>query len=87
MSHYLKGNIDFSAFYILDVIPQNKENAVVLLAPIICGEYSYFNLQYKDNSLWYGTIENMMEHCVHNRYISRLKAKILIHRYYKNKTN
>lgn len=83
MAHYLKGNIDFSSFYIVDVIPQNKHNAVILLAPTIKEKYSHFNLQYKDRSLYYGTIEGMMEQCITCGYISRLRANIRILQYHR----
>lgn len=67
----------------MDVIPQNKKYAVVLLAPIKKGEFGYFNLQYMDNSLYYSNIEEMMENCIHSGYISRLRATILAYQYNK----
>lgn len=83
MLHFLKANIDFSSFYIVDIIPQNKKDAVVLLAPISEGEYSYFNLQYRDKSHYYGTFESMLEACVHYKYVSKFKAKRIKKRYKK----
>lgn len=85
MNHYLKGNIDFSAFYILEVIPQNLKYAVVLLAPTKNSPYSYFNLQYMDKNLYYHSIEKMMEHCVDYGYVSSLRSKIIILRFNRTK--
>lgn len=35
IAHYLCNSwIDFQTFYILDIIPQNKDDAVIILAPL-----------------------------------------------------
>ena len=43
VAHYLRNTwIDFQTFYILDIIPQNKDDAVVILCPLYPAEDKVF---------------------------------------------
>ncbi len=85
IAHYLKDNIDFSEFYIVEIIPQNKTDALVLLAPLKTKEHSYFNMQYMDKSHYYISFESMVNACIKYKYISKFKGKRLIKRYQKTR--
>ena len=44
VAHYLRNTwIDFQTFYILDIIPQNKDDAVVILCPLYLTRRSLFS--------------------------------------------
>lgn len=48
-AHYLKNtDIDFATFFILDIAVQDKDNAVLILAPINPNVDRYFSTQYTD---------------------------------------
>lgn len=83
-AHYLRGNVDFDSFFILDIAVQDKKNAVLLLAPRDITTDKFFCMQYRGHSYFYGSIENMMESCVKCRYLSRAAAKRLTRKYHKS---
>lgn len=84
IAHYLRGNVDFDSFFILDIAVQDKENAVLLLAPRDMTTDKFFCMQYRGRSYFYGSIENMMDACVKCRYLSPAAAERLIRRYIKS---
>lgn len=84
IAHYLRGNVDFDSFSILDISVQDKEDAVLLLAPRNITTDKLFCMQYRGHSYFYSSIENMMDACVQCRYLSRAAAKRLIRRYIKS---
>lgn len=84
IARYLRGNVDFDSFFILDIAVQDDENAVLLLAPRDITTDKFFCMQYKGHSYFYSSIENMMEACVQCQYLSRISAKRLIRKYYKS---
>lgn len=83
ISNYLRNShIDFGSFYILDIIPQNENDAVVLLAPKHGNEIRHFHLQTKCTSNYFSTVENLMIACVEYGYCKRSYAdKLLEHHY------
>ena len=83
ITHYLWGNVDFDSFFILDITVQDKENAVLLLAPRDITTDKFFCMQYRGHSYFYGSIENMMEVCVKCRYLRPAAAKRLTKKYLK----
>lgn len=83
-AHYLRGSIDFDSFFILDIAVQDKDNAALLLAPRDISTDKYFCMQYRGNSYFYGSVENMMEACVEYKYLSRTAANQLTKKYYKS---
>lgn len=87
IAHYLRGNVDFDSFFILDIAVQDKDNAVLLLAPRDITTDKFFCMQYKGRSYFYNSMENMMEACVGCRYLSRNAAKRLTRKYYKSTGN
>ena len=60
LDRHLHGHVDFSSFHLLAIIPRKKKPAVILLAPKDGRNHTYFNLQYGEFSLWYGTLEDML---------------------------
>lgn len=84
IAHYLRGNVDFDSFFILDIAVQDKENAVLLLAPKDITTDKFFCMQYRGRSYFYSSIENMMDACMNCRYLSRAAAERLIRKYYKS---
>lgn len=47
-AHYLRNSwIDFQTFYILDIIPQNKDDAVIILTPLHPAEDHVFFVWYQ----------------------------------------
>jgi len=84
IAHYLRGNVDFDSFFILDIAVQDKENAVLLLAPRDMTTDKFFCMQYRGRSYFYSSIENMMDACVKCQYLSRVSAKRLIRKYDKS---
>lgn len=84
IAHYLRGNVNFDSFFILDIAVQDKENAVLLLAPKDMTTDKFFCMQYCGHSYFYSSIENMMEACVKCQYLSRISAKRLIRKYDKS---
>lgn len=59
IARYLRGNVDFDSFFVLDIAVQDKENAVLLLAPRDITTDKFFCMQYHEHSYFYGSIENM----------------------------
>lgn len=84
IARHLRGNVDFDSFFILDIAVQDRENAVLLLAPRDMTTDKFFCMQYKGHSYFYGSMENMMEACVKCRYLRRAATKRLIRKYYKS---
>lgn len=83
IEHYLRGNVDFDSFFVLDIAVQDKENAVLLLAPRDITTDKFFCMQYHGHSYFYCSIENMMEACVKCQYLRPAAAKRLIRIYHK----
>lgn len=82
MELYLKdAHIDFTAFRIIEAFPVGRGGAVVLLAPRENASHSYFNLQYRSHSAYYGSLEEMLDICVENEYISRREANRIVREY------
>ena len=51
IAHYLCNSwIDFQTFYVLDIIPQNKDDAVIILAPLHPEEDPVFFVWYQGKS-------------------------------------
>ncbi len=72
LEYYLRNSvIEFTDNYLLEVIPQDKKEAVILTAPKSFADYRYFSLQYNGNKFYYGTIEQMMDYCVAHGYLNR----------------
>ena len=84
IAHYLRGNVDFDSFFVLDIAVQDKENAVLLLAPRDITTDKFFCMQYRWHSYFYGSIENMMEACVKCLYLHPAAAKRLTRKYHKS---
>lgn len=84
IAHYLRGNVDFDSFSILDIAVQDKDNAVLLLAPRDVTTNKFFCMQYCGHSYFYNCMENMMQACVKCQYLSPAAAKRLIRKYYKS---
>lgn len=84
IAHYLRGNVDFDSFFVLDIAVQDKENAVLLLAPRDITTDKFFCMQYRGHSYFYGSIENMMEACVKCQYLHPAAAKRLTRKYHKS---
>ena len=84
IAHYLWGNVDFDSFFVLDIAVQDKEDAVLLLAPRDITTDKFFCMQYRGHSYFYGSIENMMEACVKYQYLHPAAVKRLIKRYHKS---
>ena len=84
IARYLRGNVDFDSFFILDIAVQDKNNAVLLLAPRDIAADKFLCMQYKGRSYFYSSIENMMEACVKCQYLSHAAVKRLVRRYYKS---
>ena len=82
LEHYLRDCcIDFKDEMLIEVIPQDDNNAVVLTAPRSHREYSYYRLMYKGAGLYYNSIETMMNACVDVGYVSRRNADKVIRDY------
>lgn len=84
IARYLRGNVDFDSFFILDIAVQDKDNAVPLLAPRDITADKFFCMQYRGRSSYYNSVENMVKACVECRYFSRATAKRLTRKYYKS---
>lgn len=84
IARYLRGNVDFDSFFVLDIAVQDKENAVLLLAPRDMTTDKFFCMQYKGNSYFYGSIENMMKACVKCQYLRPTTAKWLMRKYHRS---
>lgn len=86
LEHYLRhSTIEFKDNWLLAVVPQNKDEAVILTAPKVEGLYKYFHLQYNGEGHYYSTIEQLANACVRDGYISPIEATLLIRRYNKLK--
>lgn len=81
IAHYLCNSwIDFQTFYILDIIPQNKDDAVIILAPLHPEEDPVFFVWYQGKRYPYQSFERMIDilvECGHinRRYADSLKKK------------
>lgn len=84
IARYLRGNVDFDSFFILDIAVQDKEDAVLLLAPRDMTTDKFFCMQYRGRSYFYNSMENMMDACVKCRYLSCASAERLIRKYDKS---
>lgn len=83
LEKYLKGGIDFDAFYLVSAEPVNETYAVMFLAPKTPGVYKYFNVRYGEmTSRWFATIEAATDYAVEKGLINRLKANLINNRYY-----
>ncbi len=83
--HYLRAHIDFSAFLLLGMFPQNKSDAVILLAPRDPSRDMYFNVQYKGNNAYFTDVEQMTDYCKAHKYISSFQARKICKYYNKLK--
>lgn len=78
-------HVDFTAFEILEIIPQKNDHAVVFLAPRTFGTNSYFCVQYMDNHNYYGSLEKMLEVSVAYERITDKDAERIKKDYYTRK--
>lgn len=86
LNYYLRdAHIDFTAFEILEVIPQKNDHAVVFLAPRILGTNSNFCVQYMDNHNYYGSLEKMLGVSVAYERITDKEAERIKKDYYTRK--
>ncbi len=83
--HLRHAHIDFTAFRIIEILPQNNEHAVVLLAPKDAAPLNYFAYQHEDKCLYYNSIEDMLLSCVRRNYLTRRAADKIIKNFYKKK--
>ncbi len=82
LEFYLRNSdIEFRREYLLEVIPQDEKEAVILTAPKGLGEHSYFHFQYRSASFYFGTIEQMLDYCIERGYLNRRAADKLIKEY------
>lgn len=84
IARYLRGNVDFDSFFVLDIAVQDKKDAVLLLAPRDITTDKFFCMQYHGHSYFYGSIENMMEACVKCQYLRPAAAERLTRKYHKS---
>lgn len=84
IAHYLRGNVDFDSFFILDIAVQDKDNAVLLLAPRDVTTDKFFCMQYRGRFYFYSSIENMMDACIECQYLSPTTARRLTKKYHKS---
>lgn len=77
----LNYHLDFSTFFILDIIPRKDRNTIVLVVPKKIREHSYCGILLADNQgHWYPDCEQMLDAAVELGYISGLKRLLLRHR-------
>lgn len=82
VAHYLRNTwIDFQTFYILDIIPQNKDDAVVILCPLYPDEDKVFFVWYQGKQYPYQSFDNMIDALIECRHISRKEADSLKKKY------
>ncbi len=86
-THYLReAHIDFTSFDIVDIAPQPDDHAVVILAhkdPRI--GHLRFNVQYRGKSLWYESLERLMDICVSMKLYRRTEANRVLKNFYETK--
>ena len=81
-AHYLRDtSIDFTTFFILDIIVRDEDNAVVILAPRYPNTDLYFLAWYKGERHGFQSIDRMMAVLVEGKYISRFAADRLIRKF------
>ena len=74
-------HIDFSTFYVLDIIPRKNRSTIVFIVPKKVSEHSYCGILLGDNSgHWYPDYEQMLDAAAGLGYISGLKRLLLRHR-------
>ncbi len=79
LEYYLRNSvIEFTDNYLLEVIPQDEKDAVILTAPKIVMDYRYYAVEFKGVRHFYGTIEQMMDYCISCGYLNRRMADKLI---------
>lgn len=83
MERYLRTDIGLSEFRLFAVLPQTKEDAVLLLVPRCAGGNGYCNMKYRNGSRWFGSVGQMLDECVIEGYIGKLRAGLLRHEYRK----
>lgn len=77
----LNYQLDFSTYFILEVIPRRKKNTVILIAPKFVKGYTYFGMLLNNNGgHWYPNYEQMLDAAVRLGYISGLKRILIRHR-------
>ena len=81
MERYLRQDIDYAIFHLFEVVPQSRENAVILLIPRDTGENKYCNMKYKGDSRWFSSFDQMLDECVDRGYIGKARADMLKRRY------
>ncbi len=87
VAHYLRNTwIDFQTFYILDIIPQNKDDAIVILCPLYPDEDHIFFVWYQGEHHPYQNFDHMMDVLVECRHISRREADALKKKYINTNT-
>ena len=82
----LVGQIDFSTFYVLDVIPNKAHGSVVIMLPKIITANTYYGMSVGEQTYWYGTIERTLDEAKRCSYIGRVKRAVLLlraRRFYK----
>lgn len=76
----LVAQIDFSTFYVLDVVPNKAHGSVVFLLPKRITEHSYYGLAVGEKTYWHGSVERMLDEAVRCNYIGRVKRAVLLRR-------
>ena len=79
----LSGHIDFDTFWVLAVIKHKRKRNITLLAPKDNVRDMYFNLQDGEQSLWYTSLESMLNVCRDLGYISTLRCVLIQYKYKK----
>ena len=82
LEKYLRCEVDFGEFHLLDVIAGKHTPTIVLLAPRKPEqEHAYFGMKIKGSGQWYISLEQLLGTCVDVGYMSRQRAKRLTRRY------
>ena len=83
----LVGQIDFSTFHVLDIVPHRAYKSVVFLLPKNLTAHAYYGMSVGEQTYWYGTVERMLDEAIRCNYIGRVKRAVLMlrtRRIYKN---
>lgn len=87
LARYLVGQIDFSTFHVLDVVPHKAHGSVVFLLPKRITAHSYYGMGVGENCHWYCSVEQMLNEAVKCKYIGKVRRSVLLlrsRRIYKN---
>ena len=74
----LVAQIDFSTFYVLDVISHRVHKSVVLLLPKKRIVNAYYAMSVGEYTHWYCSVESMLDMAVECKYIGRVRRAVLL---------